>query len=60
MRTSKHLYIACTKDEYELPVFIEDTSIALSKKLGVAKSAILMAIKRNQSSRGYKIKRVEI
>ena len=35
-----NLYLAVTKDEYELPVFIEDTIVALSKKVGLSRSVL--------------------
>lgn len=58
--TNERLYywIACTKDKYELPIFVEETCVDLAKKIGVRHSAITNCIRRKTTTRNYKIVKV--
>ena len=57
-RQPVYYWMACTKDEYEFPIYIEDTSIALGKKLGVGSSYINNCIKKGTYAKKYKIAKV--
>lgn len=58
----KHLYLAVTADEYELPVCVEDTAEKLAKKLGISRNAVNSSISKNLSGKiqGRKIIKVQI
>lgn len=58
----KYLYLAVTSDEYELPIFVEDSANKLAKKLGVSQNSVYLAISKNLSGKiqGRKIVKVEI
>lgn len=54
------IWVACTNDKYQLPVFIGNTAEELGKSLGVTRHAIYNAISRGSRSVGYKIVRVDV
>ena len=57
------LYMAVTDDQYELPVFIEDTMTALAEKVGVDTSTICKHIRghlKGTSLTGYKFVKVRV
>ena len=57
---NRYLWIACTKDELELPVIVADTCSELAEKLDITYSSICNAIRRGGGSKEYKIRRVEV
>ena len=54
------IWVACTNDKYQLPVFIGNTANELGKSLGVTEKAIYKAMYRGGRSNGYKIFRVDV
>ena len=54
------IWMACTNDEYQLPVVVGDTAKELGKLLGVSSHAIENAVHRGGKSRGLNIVRVNI
>lgn len=56
------LYMAVEDDEYELPVFIEESRMALARKLGVSKTTVFRYYngKTKESKTGYRFIEVEI
>lgn len=54
------IWVACTNDKYQLPVFIGNSADELGELLGVSRQAIYNAIARNGGSNGYKIARVDV
>lgn len=59
----KRLYIAVTNDEYELPVFIEETLDSLGEKVGVSGSNIchhLRGTAKCKPHTPYKYVRIEV
>ena len=55
------LYVAVTKDRYELPMFIADTQTQLSEMIGVHPSAISRSIKRGSIvQEEYRVVEVDI
>lgn len=59
-RSCAYLWLACTKDKYELPVFIEDSCIKLAKKVGVNHSLISHYAIREKATKQYIIRRVSV
>lgn len=53
------LILAVTNDEYELPVYIETSYLAMARKSGVSHPTILRQCKGRSASRGN-IKFVEV
>lgn len=47
------LWLYVTKDEYEFPIFVEDTAEKLARKVGVAANTVYSAI-RHSKEKGYK------
>lgn len=54
------IWMACTNDEYQLPVVVGDTAKELGKLLGVSSQAIENAVYRGGKSKGLNIVRVNI
>lgn len=54
------IWMACTNDEYQLPVVVGDTAKELGKLLGVSSHAIENVVHRGGKSRGLNIVRVNI
>ena len=59
---SKYLWLAVTPDEYEFPIYMEDSSCKLAKILGINASTVMKAVKKNHNGKtsGRKIIKVEI
>lgn len=49
------LWIAFTNDEYELPIFVEDSAIELSKKLGITLNSLYRSknLKKDKTNKKY-------
>lgn len=54
------VYIATTKDKYELPIAVADSPRELSRQLGVTESAICRGVKRDERGLTSTYKRVWI
>lgn len=57
-----YIWVAVENDEYELPIFIEDSAEKLASKLGISRSAVNKRVDRKvQKIRSnYKIIKVEV
>lgn len=55
------LYMAVTADQYELPIAIETTAMALALKCGTSANSVFSSISKNYSGRksGIKFMRIE-
>lgn len=53
-----YYWVACTKDEYELPVFVADTCIALGIWLGMLPSSVVNSANNKTCAKNYKIVKV--
>ncbi len=60
MKGLRYLWLAVTPDEYELPIYIEDTAKKLGEKLGVTESTVVCSVMRKMSGKntGRKIVKV--
>ena len=56
----KFLWLAVTADEYELPIFVEDTAEKLAKKCGLTTGAIFRSISRNSKNQRLKSKIIKV
>lgn len=54
------IWMACSNDKYQLPIFIGSSADELGKSLGVSRRAIYNAVTRDGGSVGYKIVRVDV
>ena len=54
-RMGKNLYIACTNDEYELPIAVADTATELARMVGITRDSLYTMLTRKQGHY-YKIK----
>ena len=54
------IWMACSNDKYQLPIFIGSSADELGKSLGVSRRAIYNAVTRGGGSVGYKIVRVDV
>ena len=59
MAKSNYFWVACTKDELELPLIVAETCVELAEKIGVTYSSIINATRRNGGSKKYIIRKVE-
>lgn len=57
-----YIWVAVENDEYELPIFVEDSAEKLASKLGISRSAVNKRVDRKvQKIRSnYKIIKVEV
>ena len=55
-----YLWLACTKDELELPIIVADSCTELAEKIGITYSSVCNAIRRGGGSAKYTIRRVEV
>lgn len=55
-----YLWVAYSKDEYELPFAVEDTCTELAKKLNMSYSSIVYCANNDKPSKEYKIVKLEI
>ena len=74
MRTQQYLWMAVTADEYELPLAVEDTAAALSRRLGISEDTVRVMEYRGKNERyrrtrkgpmpgfgvRYKVRKVEV
>lgn len=58
----KYLWLAVTPDKYEFPIYIEDSSTKLAKRLGISASTVITSTSKNNNGRrtGRKIVKVEV
>ena len=58
----KYLWLAVTPDKYEFPIYIEDSSTKLAKRLGISACTVITSTSRNNNGRnsGRKIVKVEV
>lgn len=58
----RFLWLAVTPDEFEFPIYIEDSASKLANKLGITTSTVISSIVKNRSGKnsGRKIIKVEI
>lgn len=58
----KYLWMAVTPDEYEFPIYIEDTAEKLGNKLGIKTSTVVASISRKKpgTSAGRKLVKVPL
>lgn len=56
----KYLYMAVSADEYELPIAVEDTAIALANKLGIEPISVYSSIANSRSGKitGHKLLKI--
>lgn len=54
-RMGKNLYIACTNDEYELPIAVADSATELAQMVGITRDSLYSMMTRKQGHY-YKIK----
>ena len=57
-RMGKNLYIACTNDEYELPIAVADTATELAQMVGVTRDS-LYSMMTHKTGHYYKVKENE-
>lgn len=57
-RMGKNLYIACTNDEYELPIAVADTATELAQMVGVTRGS-LYSMMTHKIGHYYKVKENE-
>lgn len=57
----KYIWMAVTSDEYELPIFVEESSTKLAQKLGITVGSVLSSVFKGSNGRysGRKIVKVE-
>ena len=46
-----HVYIAVSKDKYELPIAVADTASELARMVGVKENAIIASISRTKAGK---------
>lgn len=51
----KNLYVACTHDEYELPIAVADTAAELARMVGITRDSLYTMLTRKEGHY-YKIK----
>lgn len=54
-RMGNNLYMACTDDEYELPIAVADTATELARMVGITRDSLYSMLTRKQGHY-YKIK----
>lgn len=59
MSGKKYLWMKVSNDEYELPEMVTETSTELSRKCGLTKSGVLIAIS-NAKRRGNKCQYIKV
>ena len=52
-------WIACTKDEYELPVAVADTAEQLAARIGISKSTAYRLASTDQRGHLFKIIKID-
>lgn len=54
-KKSINIYVACTHDEYELPVAVADTAAELARMVGITRDSLYTMLTRKEGHY-YKIK----